>query len=263
MATPSAKLARLPKREVESLQVWGGVWSRNPPPLPTPNWAPGRSFCPKQLCWLVGFFLHLVCAKIPAAVEFQAKVVKAERWMHWRASPDDTGLLQSNFKSFNYFYAAKRINRQVRLQPYEYFSWILSFQKNHHQRQIVTFLGPTGILPMSCLPALVIQALKCICASGSTFCSRGHSFVPVILLHEYLHFSPFAQLPFSQIYANSSKTEAFSQVQDELGEVRSRGEEIPAGWNLAAPVPWTFVGPGFHLVTLFFLANLNILVDHG
>lgn len=99
-------------------------------------------------------------------------------------------------------------------------------------------------------------------ASGSTFCSRGHSSVPVILLHKYLHFSPFAQLPFSQIYANCSRTEAFGEVQDELGKARSRGEEIPAGWNLAAPVPWTLVGPGFHLGTLFFLANLNILTDH-
>lgn len=88
------------------------------------------------------------------------------------------------------------------------------------------------------------------------------SSVPVILLHKYLHFSPFAQLPFSQIYANCSKTKAFSKVQDELGKVRSRGEEIPAGWNLAAPIPWTLVGPGFHLGTLFFLANLSILIDH-
>lgn len=85
------------------------------------------------------------------------------------------------------------------------------------------------------------------------------SSVPVILLHKYLHFSPFAQLPFSQIYANCSRTEAFGEAQDELRKARSRGEEIPAGRNLAAPVPWTLVGPGFHLGTLFFLANLNIL----
>lgn len=51
--------------------------------------------------------------------------------------------------------------------------------------------------------------------SGSTFCSRGHNSVPVIPLHKYLHCSPCAQLPFSQKYANCSKTKAFGQVQDE------------------------------------------------
>lgn len=77
----------------------------NPPPLPTLNRALGRSVCPKQACWLVGgFFSHLVCAKIPAAVEFDVKVVKADGLMCWRASPDDTGLLQSHLKRFLLFF---------------------------------------------------------------------------------------------------------------------------------------------------------------
>lgn len=127
------------------------------------------------------------------------------------------------------------------------------------------FLGPTGILSTSCLPALVIHRHwnELVLLEAPFALEDTGSSAPVILLHEYLHFSPFAQLPFSQIYANCSRTEAFVQVQDELGKVKSRGEEIPAGWSLAAPVPWTFVEPGFHLGTLFFLANLNTLIDHG
>lgn len=173
----------------------------NPPPLPTLNQAPGRSLCPKQVCWLVGVFLHLVCAKIPAAVEFQAKVVKADGWMSWRASPDDTGLLQSYLKSFNYFLWSQIDQKASQITALQIFSWILSFQKNHHQRQIVTFLGPTGILPMSCLPALVIHrhqntfvlleapfALEGTVLYLSFFSTNIFTFLPLLgcLFHKYM-----------------------------------------------------------------------------
>lgn len=59
--------------------------------------------------WLfVSFLTPCQCAKIPAAVELQANVVKANRCVCWRASLDDTGLLQSYLKRvFIIFYGAK------------------------------------------------------------------------------------------------------------------------------------------------------------
>lgn len=57
--------------------------------------------------WFV-FLTPCPCANIPAAVEFQAIVVKANRWVCWRASPDHTDLLQSYLKRvFIVFYGAK------------------------------------------------------------------------------------------------------------------------------------------------------------
>lgn len=75
------------------------------------------------------------------------------------------------------------------------------------------------------------------------------SSVPVTLLHKYLHFSPFAQLPFSQIYANCSKTEAFGAVQDELGKARSPRWGDPSRVESCCSHPMDFGGarisPGY------------------
>lgn len=59
--------------------------------------------------------------------------------------------------------------------------------------------------------------------------------LPVVLLCRYLHFSPFAQLPFRKYMQTVAKTETFGKVQDELGEAEVRRSQL-AG-NLAAPIP--------------------------
>lgn len=228
-----------------------------PRALPTLNRTPGRFLCLKRVFgffffwwWLfVSFLTPCQCAKIPAAVELQANVVKANRCVCWRASLDDTGLLQSYLKRvFIIFYGAKQINRQVGLQPYEFFSQLLSFQKNHHQRKIMTYWHLTHV-PSSSLG--YPWSLKCVLVlpeAPFALKDTGNS-LPVILLCKYLHSSPFAQLPFSQIYAKRSKNEAFSKVQDELGNARSQGEEIPPGWKSCWSHPVDFggarVSPGY------------------
>lgn len=142
-------------------------------PFPPWNRTPGRFLCPKQGFFLVvvvfgfvGCFFFLtpcLCAKIPAAVELQANVVKANWCMCWRASLDDTGLLQSYLKRGFIFLFFMEPNWSKGKSDYSLTNSCLRLLASKRitikkKRKIMTFLRPTGVLPTSHLPALVIHS---------------------------------------------------------------------------------------------------------
>jgi len=129
----------------------------------------------------------------------------------------------------------------------------------------VTFLGPTGVLPTSRLPALVIRGRR-----NARWCFRKHPVLWRTQVALYLlffsagifTFLPLLSCLFPKYMQTVAKRRHLAKcaMNWETREATVRRSRL--GGHLAAPAPQTVAGPGFPPGAWFFLANLNVVIPH-